>query len=209
MNNHKGSLGIRILGLRNDKRIVKRILRLVRFSDRVPNKIHVVTATGFIKLRGLFAFLFGGTVVIDNVMVNGIRLSTRKNSSLDHQVSVAHRLVIIICKIKMLLPVRGTRTVTARIQAVVRIGSITVRVKTTRSRRQRIVRRFLQELHTQRKNFKRVHRKGRREKGEPGEKEKTSHIQKLQNPNLSKVDNFREPAGATYRFPIPHPFGPF
>ena len=138
MGNHEHALCIRIFGKRVGKRGT--ILRLVRGHD-----------AGFIVLGSLFAFHLLGTIVVDHRLVDFE--NSRPDGRLDINIAATGCLVISIRICQMLFPIMHALSVFRRVQIIRRrIG-----IKSPRTGRQRIVRRFLLELHTQHINIERIH----------------------------------------------------
>ena len=121
----------------------------------IVNELQVVATTGFIILRRLFTLHLLGAIVVNHRLVKLVCLAIfGEHPRLDDKLTTAYRLVISVCKIQMLFPIRDFSAASRRIQIVRRrIG-----IEKPRTRRERVVRRLFLKLHAQHKDFESVRR---------------------------------------------------
>ena len=157
MRNHERTLRVRRL---RKSHLERRILRFMRLHHRIIDKTQVVATAGRIVLGRLFALQLLRTIVVDNRLVELVsRPVLGEHIHLDKELATANRLVIGVRKLEMLFPVRNTAALSNRVQ----IETRRIGIEPAVSRRKRVVRGLLLELHSQHIHVQRIHGMRQRE----------------------------------------------
>ena len=173
VNNHVGTLHVRVLRNRNAERPCLRRIR-GGSGNGVVNEREVVATAGLVVFGGLFALLLARAVVVDYRLGQRIdgrtRGKVREHAGLHHQVPAAHRLKIIVGEFKMLEPVRSCSPAARRVEAV-SVLFLLVGIESAVTCRERVVVLLFLELDTQRKHFKSIYGERVRRKSEYTQKQ--------------------------------------
>ena len=178
MDNHVGTLHVRIFRKRNAERAHIRGIRRCR-SNRIIDKRQIIATAGFVIFRRLLSLHLARAVIVDDILVKRIdrrtRSGVRKHAGLHHQLSATHGLEVVVRKIKMLEPVRRRAPAPRRIEAV-GILLLIVGVKHARPGCKRVVRLLFLKLHKEGEHFERIRGKGRRHKPEQEQGNQTEKL---------------------------------